>query len=155
MRRRRKDQYGEYNYGQPATDMMTGLVFVLMLIVALLGLYLLSDYTGYKYDETEGVEETTAQETRPDDDGWSWKEYKGNGDHEDVGDGAGDGGGSGQEQPIIQTGGGGYGDEGIKSAVLPSWWMTKQTVLSRMRESALNCTAQTGDCKMEWEPFRS
>ncbi len=35
---------------------------------------------------------------------------------------------------------------------LPSWWMTKQTVLSRMRESALNCTAQTGDCKMEWEP---
>ena len=73
-----------------------------MLIVALLGLYLLSDYTGYKYDETEGVEETTAQETRPDDDGWSWKEYKGNGDHEDVGDGAGDGGGSGQEQPIIR-----------------------------------------------------
>ena len=117
MRRRRKDQNGEYNYWQPATDMMTGLVFVLMLIVALLGLYLLSDYTGYKYDETEGVEETTAQETRPDDDGWSWKEYKGNGDHEDVGDGAGDGGGSGQEQPIIQTGGGGYGDEGIKSAV--------------------------------------
>lgn len=108
MRRRRKDQNGEYNYWQPATDMMTGLVFVLMLIVALLGLYLLSDYTGYKYDETEGVEETTAQETRPDDDGWSWKEYKGNGDHEDVGDGAGDGGGSGQEQPIIQTGGGGY-----------------------------------------------
>ena len=117
MRRRRKDQNGEYNYWQPATDMMTGLVFVLMLIVALLGLYLLSDYTGYKYDETEGVEETTAQETRPDDDGWSWKEYKGNGDHENVGDGAGDGGGSGQEQPIIQTGGGGYGDEGIKSAV--------------------------------------
>ena len=38
---------------------------------------------------------------------------------------------------------------------LPSWWMTKQTVLSRMRESALNCTAQTGDCKMEWEPLRS
>ncbi len=63
MRRRRKDQNGEYNYWQPATDMMTGLVFVLMLIVALLGLYLLSDYTGYKYDETEGVEETTAQET--------------------------------------------------------------------------------------------
>ena len=117
MRRRRKDQNGEYNYWQPATDMMTGLVFVLMLIVALLGLFLLSDYTGYKYDETEGVEETTAQETRPDDDGWSWKEYKGNGDHENVGDGAGDGGGSGQEQPIIQTGGGGYGDEGIKSAV--------------------------------------
>ena len=56
MRRRRKDQNGEYNYWQPATDMMTGLVFVLMLIVALLGLYLLSDYTGYKYDETEGVE---------------------------------------------------------------------------------------------------
>lgn len=50
MRRRRKDQNGEYNYWQPATDMMTGLVFVLMLIVALLGLYLLSDYTGYKYD---------------------------------------------------------------------------------------------------------
>lgn len=41
MRRRRKDQNGEYNYWQPATDMMTGLVFVLMLIVALLGLYLL------------------------------------------------------------------------------------------------------------------
>lgn len=39
MRRRRKDQNGEYNYWQPATDMMTGLVFVLMLIVALLGLY--------------------------------------------------------------------------------------------------------------------
>ena len=74
MRRRRKDQNGEYNYWQPATDMMTGLVFVLMLIVALLGLYLLSDYTGYKYDETEGVEETTAQETRPDDDGWRWKQ---------------------------------------------------------------------------------
>ena len=134
MRRRRKDQNGEYNYWQPATDMMTGLVFVLMLIVALLGLYLLSDYTGYKYDETEGVEETTAQETRPDDDGWSWKEYKGNGDHENV--------------AVTVT-------KASNQRYLPSWWMTKQTVLSRMRESALNCTAQTGDCKMEWEPFRS
>ncbi|MFR4926543.1 MAG: hypothetical protein ACLUB3_01200 [Clostridium sp.] len=58
--------------------MMTGLVFVLMLIVALLGLYLLSDYTGYKYDETEGVGDNGTGD-RPDDDGWSWKEYKGNG----------------------------------------------------------------------------
>lgn len=113
MRKRKKNQDGEYNYWQPATDMMTGLVFVLMLIVALLGLYLLSDYTGYDHEETEAAQETT----QPPDDGWSWKEDRGDGDHEDTGDGNGDGGGSGTEQPIIQTGGGGYGDEGIKSAV--------------------------------------
>lgn len=155
MRRRRKDQNGEYNYWQPATDMMTGLVFVLMLIVALLGLYLLSDYTGYKYDETEGVEETTAQETRPDDDGWSWKEYKGNGDHENVGDGAGDGADPDRSSLSSRPAEAVTVTKASNQRYLPSWWMTKQTVLSRMRESALNCTAQTGDCKMEWEPFRS
>ena len=45
-RKRRQDPDAEYNIWQPATDMMSALVYVLLLIIALLGLYLLSDYTG-------------------------------------------------------------------------------------------------------------
>ena len=48
MKRHRQKPNEEYNFWQPATDMMSGLVFVLVLIIALLGLYLLSDYTGYE-----------------------------------------------------------------------------------------------------------
>lgn len=67
MRRRRKTRTESIITGSPLRDMMTGLVFVLpMLIVALLGLYLFKT-TGYKYDETEGVEETTAQRPVHDD----------------------------------------------------------------------------------------
>ena len=38
-RKRRQDPDAEYNFWQPATDMMSALVYVLLLIIALLGLY--------------------------------------------------------------------------------------------------------------------
>ena len=37
-RKRRQDPDAEYNFWQPATDMMSALVFVLVLVIALLGL---------------------------------------------------------------------------------------------------------------------
>ena len=54
----------EYNFWQPATDMMSGLVFVLVLIIALLGLYLLSDYTGYEEASSVSSEEAFVQRHR-------------------------------------------------------------------------------------------
>ena len=36
-RKRRQDPDAEYNFWQPATDMMSALVYVLLLIIALLG----------------------------------------------------------------------------------------------------------------------
>ncbi len=93
--------------------MMTGLVFILMLVVALLGLYLLSDYTGY--DKKQGTDDGTSSAYDDHHDDGSWYHDDRNGTTNSSG------GGSGKydEQPIIQTGGGGgWGyDEGIKSAV--------------------------------------
>lgn len=113
-RKRRNEPESEYNFWQPATDMMSGLVFVLILIIALLGLYLLSDYTGY--EEAPSSSEEAASSHVDDDDGHgSWY-------HDDLhgtGDGNGDGNGDGKyDQQIIQSGGGGgYGEDGIKTAV--------------------------------------
>lgn len=55
-RKRRQDPDAEYNFWQPATDMMSALVFVLVLVIALLGLYLLSDYTGYEEPSSSSEE---------------------------------------------------------------------------------------------------
>ena len=112
-RKRRNEPENEYNFWQPATDMMSGLVFVLILIIALLGLYLLSDYTGY--EEAPSSSEEAASSRVDDDDHGSWY-------HDDLhgtGDGNGDGSGDGKyDQQIIQSGGGGgYGEDGIKTAV--------------------------------------
>ena len=96
----------KFNFWQPATDMMSGLVFVLILVIALLCLYILHDYTGY--------EEYPASSYYEDDwDGW---------DDEWGGDWGGWGGGGGDgdydEEYIPTAGGGGmYPDEGVKSAV--------------------------------------
>ena len=110
-RKRRNEPENEYNFWQPATDMMSGLVFVLILIIALLGLYLLSDYTGY--EEAPSSSEEAASSHVDDDDHGSWY-------HDDLhgtGDGNGDGSGDGKyDQQIIQSGGG-YGEDGIKTAV--------------------------------------
>ena len=109
MKRHRQEPNEEYNFWQPATDMMSGLVFVLVLIIALLGLYLLSDYTGYEEASSVSSEEAASSEWHDNDDGW----------YHERGDGDGDGDGNGQfDQQIIQTGGGGgYGEDGIKTAV--------------------------------------
>lgn len=110
-RKRRNEPESEYNFWQPATDMMSGLVFVLILIIALLGLYLLSDYTGY--EEAPSSSEQAASSHVDDDDGHgSWY-------HDDQhGTGSGDGDGDGKyDEQIIQSGGGGYGEDGIKTAV--------------------------------------
>lgn len=112
-RKRRNEPENEYNFWQPATDMMSGLVFVLILIIALLGLYLLSDYTGY--EEAPSSSEEAASSHVDDDDHGSWY-------HDDLhgtGDGNSDGSGDGKyDQQIIQSGGGGgYGEDGIKTAV--------------------------------------
>ena len=66
MKRHRQKPNEEYNFWQPATDMMSGLVFVLVLIIALLGLYLLSDYTGYEEASSvssEGMERSRSHMT--------------------------------------------------------------------------------------------
>lgn len=110
MKKRRNEPENAYNFWQPATDMMSALVFVLILIIALLGLYLLSDYTGYE-EATSSSEETASSEVNDDDGRGSWY-------HDDQ-YGTGDGNGDGRyDQQIIQTGGGGgYGEDGIKTAV--------------------------------------
>ena len=109
MKKRRNEPENEYNFWQPATDMMSALVFVLVLIIALLGLYLLSDYTGYE-EATSSSEEAASSEVNDDDGRGSWY-------HDDQ-YGTGDGNGDGRyDQQVIQTGGGGYGEDGIKTAV--------------------------------------
>ena len=111
-RKRRNEPESEYNFWQPATDMMSGLVFVLILIIALLGLYLLSDYTGY--EEAPSSSEQAASSHVDDDDGHgSWYHD----DQHGTGSGDGDGDGKYDEQIIQSGGGGGYGEDGIKTAV--------------------------------------
>lgn len=110
-RKRRQDPDAEYNFWQPATDMMSALVYVLLLIIALLGLYLLSDYTGLE-EPSSSSEEAASSDWHDDDyDGW----HDGGAD-DDPGDGDGR-----YDQQIIQTGGGGggggYDEDGVKAAV--------------------------------------
>lgn len=110
-RKRRQDPDAEYNFWQPATDMMSALVYVLLLIIALLGLYLLSDYTGLEEPSSSSEEAASSGWHDDDYDGW----HDGGAD-DDPGDGDGDGR---YDQQIIQTGGGGGGDDedGVKAAV--------------------------------------
>lgn len=110
-RKRRQDPDAEYNFWQPATDMMSALVYVLLLIIALLGLYLLSDYTGL--EEPSSSSEEAASSGWHDDDYDGWHD---SGADDDPGDGDGR-----YDQQIIQTGGGGggggYDEDGVKAAV--------------------------------------
>lgn len=110
-RKRRQDPDAEYNFWQPATDMMSALVYVLLLIIALLGLYLLSDYTGLEEPSSSSEEAASSGWHDDDYDGW----HDGGAD-DDPGDGDGDGK---YDQQIIQTGGGGggYDEDGVKAAV--------------------------------------
>lgn len=110
-RKRRQDPDAEYNFWQPATDMMSTLVYVLLLIIALLGLYLLSDYTGLEEPSSSSEEAASSGWHDDDYDGW----HDGGAD-DDPGDGDGDGR---YDQQIIQTGGGGggYDEDGVKAAV--------------------------------------
>lgn len=111
MRKRRQKSDEEYNFWQPATDMMSALVFVLVLVIALLGLYLLSDYTNYYDSSSTGDGGASSNWNDDDHGGWYYDGGTGNGN--------GDGDGDGQyDEQIIQTGGGGgYGEDGIKTAV--------------------------------------
>lgn len=110
-RKRRQDPDAEYNFWQPATDMMSALVYVLLLIIALLGLYLLSDYTGLEEPSSSSEEAVSSGWHDDDYDGW----HDGGAD-DDPGDGDGR-----YDQQIIQTGGGGggggYDEDGVKAAV--------------------------------------
>ena len=112
-RKRRQDPDAEYNFWQSATDMMSALVYVLLLIIALLGLYLLSDYTGLEEPSSSSEEAASSGWHDDDYDGW----HDGGAD-DDPGDGDGDGK---YDQQIIQTGGGGggggYDEDGVKAAV--------------------------------------
>ena len=112
-RKRRQDPDAEYNFWQPATDMMSALVYVLLLIIALLGLYLLSNYTGLEAPSSSSEEAASSGWHDDDYDGW----HDGGAD-DDPGDGDGDGR---YDQQIIQTGGGGggggYDEDGVKAAV--------------------------------------
>ena len=107
--KRNRQPASKFNFWQPATDMMSGLVFVLILVIALLCLYILHDYTGY--------EEYPASSYYDDD----WDDWDDDWDNDWSGDwGGGWGGGDGDydEEYIPTAGGGGmYPDEGIKSAV--------------------------------------
>lgn len=116
-RKRRQDPDDGYNFWQPATDMMSGLVFVLILIIALMGLYLLSDYTGYEEPDSSASSEQAVSSGWNNDDPGGWYYNGGTGDGDGNGDGSGDGDGR-YDQQIIQTGGGGgSGEDGIKTAV--------------------------------------
>ena len=112
-RKRRQDPDAEYNFWQSATDMMSALVYVLLLIIALLGLYLLSDYTGLEEPSSSSEEAASSGWHDDDYDGW----HDGGAD-DDPGDGDGDGR---YDKQIIQTGGGGggggYDEDGVKAAV--------------------------------------
>lgn len=124
----KKEHNGDYNFWQPATDMMTGLVFVLMLIVAVLGLYILNAYTGYE-DATvdKPYNGTTAVKKYNDDQNTDQNNDDQNDDSHTSGDGSGGDNQKDEEeqqeqQQIITSGGGGRGygtgkDDGIKSAV--------------------------------------
>jgi len=103
---------------------MTGLVFILMLLVALLGLYLL--YTPSLFDAMEPSTEALAEEEQGDiletggvgeleGDGVDEEEGDDDGEGEDNEEGDDDGNGDGHDD-----GGDGYGpgDDGVKSAVL-------------------------------------
>ena len=83
MKRHRQKPNEEYNFWQPATDMMSGLVFVLVLIIALLGLYLLSDYTGYE-------EASSVSSEGPSSSGTGWNNNDPGGWYYDGGTGDGD-----------------------------------------------------------------
>lgn len=109
MRRHHASEESEYNFWQPATDMMSGLVFILILIIALLGLYILSDYTGDE-EVPSSSSEAVSSSQQDDDNNGSW--YR----DDDHGDGDGDGDGK-YDIVVPSGGGGGYGDEGVKSAV--------------------------------------
>lgn len=118
MKKLKKKSDDEYNFWQPATDMMTGLVFILMLIVALLGMYILTDFTGYENSSSYGAYSYSSSyiDDEPGD-GSGWADLVVDDGH---GDGDGDGDGDGQYDVIPTTGGGGgggYGEDGIKSAV--------------------------------------
>lgn len=110
-RKRRQNPDAEYNFWQSATDMMSALVYVLLLIIALLGLYLLSNYTGLEEPSSSSEEAASSGWHDDDYDGW----HNGGAD-DDPGDGDGDGR---YDQQIIQTGGGGggYDEDGVKAAV--------------------------------------
>ena len=124
----KKEHNGDYNFWQPATDMMTGLVFVLMLIVAVLGLYILNAYTGYE-DATvdKPYNGTTAVKKYNDDQNTNQNNDDQNDDSHTSGGGSGGDNQKDEEeqqeqQQIITSGGGGRGygtgkDDGIKSAV--------------------------------------
>ena len=105
----------KFNFWQPATDMMSGLVFVLILVIALLCLYILHDYTGYEEYPASSYGASSYYEDDWDgwDDDWGggWGGWGGGG-------GDGDGDGDYDEEYIPTAGGGGmYPDEGVKSAV--------------------------------------
>ena len=86
---RKQGRDGEYNFWQPATDLMTGLVFILMLLVALLGLYLL--YTPSLFDAMEPSTEALAEEQGDIPETGGYGELEGDGADEEEGDGYGDG----------------------------------------------------------------
>lgn len=110
--KRNRQPVSKFNFWQPAADMMSGLVFVLILVIALLCLYILHDYTGYE----EYPSSSYGASSYDDDDGDGWDDEWGSGWG---GWGGGDGGGDYHEEYIPTAGGGGgmYPDEGVKSAV--------------------------------------
>ena len=109
--KRNRQPASKFNFWQPATDMMSGLVFVLILVIALLCLYILHDYTGYE----EYPASSYGASSYYDDD---WDDDWDNDWDNDWGGDWGGGDGDYDEEYIPTAGGGGmYPDEGIKSAV--------------------------------------
>lgn len=66
---RKKNNNGAFNYWQPATDLMTALVFVLLLVILLLGLYILykpQEHTGSdRVDRADTVDGTNEDSRQP------------------------------------------------------------------------------------------
>lgn len=134
MKKQRKNDFdNEYNFWQSAADMMTGLVFILILVVALLGLYILHSYDGYgeidivkkEYDGNSSVKKYDAQTSEEiENDEHTEDDYTGDEDHTESG-GSQSGGGQEEEKEeeeqkewYITPSGGGYGeDDNLKAAI--------------------------------------
>ena len=107
-RKRRQDPDAEYNFWQSATDMMSALVYVLLLIIALLGLYLLSDHTGL--EEPSSSSEEAASSGWHDDDYDGWHDGGADDESEDLipahvdAEGAGGGGVGKAVEPVAPVG---------------------------------------------------
>ena len=117
MKKRKQNQNEDFNFWQTSSDVMTGLVIILLLIISLLAFYVLTvndqiDQGIYPYGGDEQYDGNDKDGT-----GYQEDDDEGHYDEHHTSDSSGGGGGNDEEYPIIISGGGGDPDEGIKTAI--------------------------------------